>query len=239
MPNVIPLRRQANMPTPSVPPPANDDLAPSGWRTFLSLLIVIHLFLVGVSVGSNYAPAAWQLQLLSRFRFYTRLLNFDLDSTPYHLTHASEFDVDHRIEVLPANKAGDAAENWIVLPEPAFHGCDSYQRYQRLASQWALEAQNEGDPASFAQAIGTHFARQRSVVPKQIRCRRHFLQSQEEVTSGTGARRNPDDPSFFAAAYTANAIVSGEGYVEVVRVEEAGQVAQPVGNSPGTRGQRQ
>lgn len=227
------------MPTPSAST-SPDDQFPGSLRTIVTLLLVIHLFLVGVSVGSNFAPADWQLQVLSNFRFYTRLLNFDLDltpfqSVPFHLTHATEFDVDHRIEVLPEGESPESPESWLVLPSDDYRGSDAYQRYQRLAAQWANAAQTEGDPAIYAQSIGTHFARQRGIAPRQLRCRRHFLQSPDDVTQGTAARRNPDDPSYFASVYTANAIVSDTGFVEVVRVDEAGQVAQPVNNSPEQR----
>jgi hypothetical protein len=184
-------------------------------------------------VGSNFAPAAWQQNLLSSyFRCYTRLFNFDLDATPYHLTHALEFDVDHQMEVLPEGESAEAS--WVVLPPAGLsRATPAYQRYLNLGRQWDLATQVEGgEPAQFAQAVGRHFARQRGIRPKQVRCRRHYLQSQQDVTQGTPARRNPDDPSFYAAAYTANTIVSDTGYVEVVGVDETGQVAQPVRGGP-------
>jgi hypothetical protein len=90
---------------------------------------------------------------------------------------------------------------------------------------------NELEPAVFAQSIGTHFARERDIRPQQVRCRRHYLQSREDLTGGTAARRNAQDPSFFAAIYTANAIVSDTGYVDVVKVDEASQVALPTGQN--------
>lgn len=198
----------------------------AGLRTLLTLAIIFHVFFALVAVSSNFAPSELQFQILSKFRFYTRLLNFDLNFTPYHLTHATEADVDHRIEVLPEGRDGAAASDWLLL-SGGFRGSDSYKRYQRLASIWAFQAQNEGEPALFAQAVGTHVARQRAIKPKQIRCRRHFLQPRNAVEEGTPAQRNPNDPSYFAVVYAANAIVSDTGFVEVVRVDEAGQVAQP------------
>ena len=124
--------------------------------------------------------------LLDRFAVYTRLLNFDLDFTPYHLTHGTESDVDHRIEVLP-----QGSEEWQVLPIEGFRGVDGFQRYHRLASIWSFHATNEGQPALFAQAVGNHCSLQRGVVPRQIRCRRHYLQPREEVIGGTPAMRDP------------------------------------------------
>jgi hypothetical protein len=208
-----------------------EGLPQGGIRTALTMAILAHVFFVLVAVGSNFAPSGLQLRILNRFQPYTRLLNFDLDFTPYHLTHGTEIDVDHRIEVLPQGKVASNASDWIVLPPRMFRGCDSYKRYQRLASTWAYQATNEGQPALFAQAIGTYFARQQHIPPQQIRCRRHFLQSRDELTQGTAARRNPLDPSYFAVVYAANAIVSDNDYVEVVRIDDASQVAQPTGRN--------
>lgn len=223
------------MPTEPATAPVPDDLPPV-WRSILSLFLFMHLFLAAIAVASNLAPAAWQMQVLSRFRMYTRLLNFDLNGARYHLTHATEVDVDHRAEVLPAGAEASDAGQWLVLPGGGWRGTESYQRSQRLAWRWAAEAQYEGDPALYAQALGTYFVRQRGVEPAQLRCRRHFLQSQEEVTSGTAARRNPEDPSFFTTVYAANAIVSESGLVEVVRIDDVGQVAQPVTGAEGAGG---
>jgi hypothetical protein len=154
-----------------------------------------------------------------------------LNYTPYHLTHASELDAEHHIEVLP-----ETSTDWIELPADGFRGGDGFQRYHRLATAWAYAAQFNRDPAVYAQAIGTHFARQRSLTPKQIRCRRHFLQSQEDLTTGTTSRRNPDDASFFAVVYAANAIVSSTGHVDIVRVDDASQVAAPAPGAGANRG---
>lgn len=207
-----------------------------GLRTVLTLLLIFHIFLVGASISSNYAPSDLQFQIVSRFKPYTRLFNFDLNFTPYHLTHATEADVDHRMEILPEGKDERMASDWLALPDRGFRGGDAYKRYQRLGATWAFQAQNNGEPATFAQAIGTHFARQWNIKPKQIRCRRHFLQSREDIAEGTPARRDPNDPSYFVVVYAANAIVSESGYVEVVRVDDASQVAQPTRPEAGTRG---
>jgi hypothetical protein len=143
------------------------------------------------------------------------------------------------MEVLP--EGAPAESEWLALPpSDLWRGWPAYKRYQRLGAQWDFATQAEGgDPARFAQALGMHFARQRGIRPQQVRCRRHYLQSPEDLTSGTAARRNPADPSYFAAVYTANTIVSDSGYVDVVRVDETGQVAQPVPDNPnGSAGSR-
>lgn len=200
-------------------------------RPWLSVAIIAHFFFVLVCLGSNFARSELAGTLLDRFAPYTRLFNFDLDFTPYHLTHGSEADVNHRLEVLP-----QGSDEWIVLPSEGFRGADGFQRYQRLAAIWNFHATNEGQPAVFAQAIGSHFSIQRHTPPRQIRCRRHYLQPREEVSGDTPAQRDPDDPSRFAVVYAANAIVNPNGWVDVIKIEETGQVALPVGSSGATRG---
>ncbi len=200
-------------------------------QTLISLLIFGHFFFVFVALSSNYARSGLTRTLLSRFAFYSRLFNFDLDYTPYHLTHGSDEDVDHRIEVLAKD-----AEDWVVLPDGGLRGHDAYKRYQRFAAAWAFHGQNDGQPALFAQAVGTHFSRQRGIAPKQVRCRKHFQQAREEIEGGTPAQRDPNGPSRFSVSYAANAIVNDNGSVDVIRVEEAGQVAAPVTSAGGARG---
>lgn len=204
---------------------------PAAWHSFVSLLIFGHLFFVFVALGSNYVRSPLTDTVLDRFAFYTRLLNLDLNYTPFHLTHGTDMDVDHRIEVLPRD--GDA---WLTLPGEGFRGADSYKRYQRYASTWAYQAAADLEPALFARAVGTHYSQQREIAPRQIRVRKHFQQSREELASGTASQRDPDAPSRFAVSYAANAIVNPNGSVDVVKVEETGQVAVPVNSAGGARG---
>lgn len=210
----------------SATPPAT-----SPWQTILSLLIVFHLFFVFLALGSNYSRSSLTYDLLNRFAFYTRLFNFDLDFTPYHLTHGTDADVDHRSEVL-----AKGSEEWIVFPRGGFRGADSYKRQQRFAAMWAFQALNGGQPALFAQALGNYVSRQQHLVPQQVRCRKHFQQPREDVAGGTAAQRDPEDPSRFSVAYTANVIVNADASVDVIRVEETGQVAVPVNSAGNARG---
>lgn len=201
------------------------------WQTITSFVIFVHLFFVFVALSANHVRSGLTGTILSRFAFYTRLLNFDLNFVPYHLTHGTDVDVDHRIEVLPRDQT-----EWKRLPEGGMRGHDSYQRFQRFAAEWAYQALNDGEPALFAQSVGTYYSRRLDVAPKQIRCRKQFQQSREDMASASPARRDPDDPSRFSVAYAANAIVNEDGSVDIVRIEEAGQVAAPVNSAGGQRG---
>lgn len=207
------------------------DDAPSPWgRSLLSLLLIVHLFCVAVALSSNYSPSPLQTRLLERFQFYLRTLNFDLNFTPYYLTHAMESDVDHRIEVLPQGENPAAGESWVVLPGSGWHGGQGYKRLQRLGQVMAFYSQDDATAALFAQAVGRNFLQQRGVTPQQIRCRRHMLQSRLAVEGGSAVERDPNSATYFRTPYIANCVVA-DGEVQIVRLDEAGEVAQPRGES--------
>ncbi len=200
------------------------------FRGVISLLIFIHLFCVWVGMSANVGRSALQARLLSRLRPYTQLLNFDLDFTPYHLTHATMLDVDNRIEILPEGLDAADADNWIVLPDAVYPGGLQYKRQQRLADTLAFYAESEDYAGFIAQGVAANYLQQRQIRPAQIRCRRHLLQPREAPT-GTAAEQNPNDPLYFEVAYAANVVVGRDGRVSVVKIDEASQVAQPDSNT--------
>jgi hypothetical protein len=199
-------------------------------RGIVSLLLFIHLFCVWVALSGNYARSALQARLLTRLRPYTQLLNFDLDFTPYYLTHATPLDVDNRIEILPEGLDAADAKNWIVLPDAGYRGGLPYKRQQRLADTMAFYAESEDYAGFIAQSVATNFMQQRQIRPAQIRCRRHLLQMREAL-SGTLAEQNPYDPLYFEVSYAANVVVGRDGRVSVVKIDEASQVARPDSNT--------
>jgi len=220
--------------SPNTPP-----LSETG-RTLISLCLIIHLFFVVLATTANFAPSPLQSRLLERFAAYTRLLNLDRDfaaeelapSPPYrlttapdYLTHAQPDDVDHRIEILPRGADADSDSNWLVLPT-GFHGSEEHQRLQRLARLMASVSEDEAAAGRIAQSVGTHFARQRQTPPQQLRCRRHMLQPMEAVADGTAEQQDAWSGIFFRTVYAANVLVLESG-VQVVKMDEASQVAQP------------
>jgi len=202
-------------------------------RSLISLLIFAHFFFVFVAVAGNLAPSELQLRILARFAFHTRLFNFDLNATPFHLTHATLEDVDHRIEVLPEGADVADSDRWIVLPDVGVRGSDRYQRYQRLARVMSFFAEEEEVPALLAQATGASFLRQRGTRPKQIRCRKHMLQRWDVIRGGTPAQRDANSPEYFQVAYDARCVLSGDS-VGVVKLAEASQAAQPAAEGDAT-----
>lgn len=219
----------------SVSASGNSGLTP-GVRTALSLGLIIHLFLAFVAMSANLAPVYSRVQarILTNFSLYTRLLAIDLNFTSFYWTHASVDDVDHRIDVLPAGKRAEVNSDWIHLPDVGVRGSDRYQRYLRLASTWSLMSQQDELTAAIAKSVGTSFLEQRQLRPARVRCQRHMLQSWEAIRGGTQTQRNPDDPSYFQVAYDANLVISRNGTVSVVKLAEAGEIAQP-GSGGGKR----
>jgi hypothetical protein len=196
-------------------------------RTALSLGLFIHLFLVFVALTAGFAPSALQLRILQTFALYTRSLNFDLNFTPYYLTHATIQDVDHRLEVLPAGKSAENDADWLVVTHVGWRGGDRFQRHQRLARVMSFFAEQDEVEARLAQAVGVHFLKERGIRLQRVRCRKHMLQAWQVIQGGTPAQRDPNDPTYFRTVYEASYVIGSSGTVSVVKITEKGESAQP------------
>ena len=206
-----------------------EHLPGEGVRSVLTLFLCIHLFCVFVALCSNSSPSPLQSRLLSFLAPYTRLLNFDLNFTPYYLTFGPLSDGSESIEILPAGSDPAAPQSWHVLPDVGIQGSDRRQRYERLAEVMAFYAvQGEEEiPGLIAQSVAAHFHTAEPMEPSQIRCRTQIPQMREWIGGGTPAQRDPRDPSHYRVDYTANVVVSADGSVSIVKSDEAGQVARP------------
>jgi hypothetical protein len=164
-------------------------------------------------------------------RPYVQLLNFDLNFKPYHLTHATSMDVDHRLEILPEGSNPDELSDWITLPEPGFRGGEPFKRQQRLARLLAAfgEQSNDNFAAVVAEDVGRHFLA-KDIRAAQIRARRQLLQSWDAAAGrGTPEQRNPEDPSYLQTAYAANVLIDSANNVAVTKIAGRREVAQPTG----------
>lgn len=204
----------------------------TGWsanqKSVASLVLFIHLFCMAVALGANHAPSALQNRLLTVFRPFTRLLNFDVSQIRFDLTQEAPDDTDPRIEYLPPGKNPVESGDWVPVGR-GMRGSDRWTRYQRLANLLGIAGTGEDtdSAARVTQAVGEYLAIRQGVELSQIRCRRHQLQLRSEA-AGAGERRNPDDPSFFQEAYRAQvAVDKTTREVLVQKVEERGQVAPP------------
>ncbi len=202
-------------------------------RPLLSLLLFFHLFFVFVALTSNHFPSALQRRLTGLFSPHLRVLNFDLNFTPYYLTLGTVDDQDHRIEVLAAG--GDAADSdqWIRLADAGWRGGERSKRYQRLAASMAFfgERQQDNLTALFARSVAEYFLYQRQIEPAKVRCRRILPQDRSAVAGGTIEQRDPLSDQYFSEVYCADTIVVVDivdgTTVSVIKVQATGQVARP------------
>lgn len=212
---------------------AGEEGANPNVRLAVSLAVIFHFFFVVVAMCANVAPRSeLHNRLLTKFAFYTRSLNLDLDFTPYHLTHATEFDVDHRVEVLPSQQ-GASEEEWVVLPDKGGRGSEQYQRFQRLGRVMAMLAEEDDAISWIASSIGAHFLTARDTRPEQVRCRRHMLQSWTAIRGGTADERDPNSAQYFREVYLADCVVLEDQRVRVNKLDDEAQVAQPARSGRG------
>ena len=215
-------------------PSSNSSSPPRGpserTRSVVSLLLTLHLIVLAFALSGNFLRSPLQSRVLAVLRPYAQTLNFELDFLPYQLTHATAADVDHRIEVLPADADPDQADAWRVLPDRGFRGGERYKRYQRLARLMGYLADEDASGnglSMIGRGVAENFVMQRGIRTDRIRCRRHMLQDWESVQGGTAQQRNPNDPSYFRVVYAANTIVSDNGRVSLLKISDVGEVAQP------------
>jgi len=207
----------------------------SHWQAIVSILLIVHLFFLFTALSSTWTRSPLQSRILSKFAFYTRTFNLDADFAPDAtaipslgtLTRADLLDVDHRIEVLPQGGDPESPADWIVLPDVGRAGGERYQRYQRLARVLDHVAERDEDAARIVRAVADHFLQQRGIAPAQIRCRRHLLQSWEQVASSRQDERDPNHEMYFNTPYAADILILRDDVAGVMRNLDASQVAPP------------
>ncbi len=205
---------------------AGDEAAESGpsrsTQTALTLFVVIHFFCIAVVMSSNYSPSPVQQRLTRLFAVYTQSLNFDLNYTPFHLTHATDQDVDHALQYSTAPGADeeqwrDVARGWRVG--------ERRKRYQRLAGVLSFFREDNVVSSRIGQAVASGLANHDEVAVTKVRCRKHFLLPWDRY--GESDRGDPDASEYFQTVYGANVLVSSGGVVDVVKIEAPKDVARP------------
>jgi hypothetical protein len=202
-----------------------DRLPGDSVRTVGSFLLFVHLFIIVVCLSSHWAPSVLQRRLLDTFRPYAQLLNFDLDGTRFYLTHAALADVDHRIEVLPDGRNDAVDDHWHNLAR-GFRGSERYHRYQRLADTMAYFEEQEETTALIAQAVARCYLRQEQTRIRQLRCRRHLLQSWTVFDEADPARQDPWDPSYLTTVYRAD-VIHSEHRIDILKRADSSLEAAP------------
>ena len=182
-------------------------------KSIVTLLLLIHLLCVFICLSANWSRSPLQTRLLQILAPYTQLLNIDLSFTPYHLTHAQQYDVDNFIEIEIWARATDTTR--IRLPQTGqFQGSQAYHRAKTLADVMAFHALRDDDETTgtLAQSVANYALKHR-VVPSEIehphtaelrgtvRVRQHMLQATNDLRAGNN---NPSADQYYRTAYEAD-----------------------------------
>jgi len=208
-----------------------DELPPQGLRTFLSFVIFLHLFALFVAFGASNDRTSGLLRQLRQVPLvsaYLRTLNMDL-SYGFHLTRASEFDIDYQLEV-ELDRADGESET-VILPESGMWPGQRRRRYQRLAGVVAEFVGDDLVESLLPRAVGAwalgHYEAQQAMV----RCRGHLLQDPDSLNSSDPSIADHTDPRWYRMPYEARVFVSG-GAVQLLKAESAADSAPAAAADP-------
>jgi hypothetical protein len=208
-----------------VEPAASDSQQPKiKWspetRTWVSLLLFVHLFAVVVAVTTYTRPSALQRRLHGVFAPYLR--NLHLTALPssypfarFHLTFAGESDVDYSVEV--DTLLVDGTTETIELPRTPLQPLVRWRRYQALANAaGTLSSGDMGDAATsiLPKAIAGGILRSENATGGAIRIRAFGIPDENSLDSleavARAAKENVSD------VYEAQVILGPSG-VELLR----------------------
>lgn len=150
------------------------DVAPRAGRSVVSLLLVVHLFVVFVVLGSHVSPSGLQGRLLTLFAPYVDSLNFDLSSgglsdARFHLTRTTVRDFPTTVEITVES---DGEKTTVVLPAPERTWGPRARRERALVGVYADLSANEDTAARIARSVGAAVMAQYGVDRAAIVCRR-------------------------------------------------------------------
>jgi len=209
-------------------------------RTWVSLLLFVHLFAVFVAVTTYTRPSVLEERLHDLFAPYLR--NLHLTAFPYsypfaryHLTHTSPSDVDFSIEIDVEKR--DGSKETVTIPGASLQPLVRFYRYQALANATGTLASGElADEASASilpKTIAESVLKRHDAAGGTIRLRAHGLAGADDMASLTTLTRAGREN--VSTAYEAQLIV-GPGGVELLRKSTTLEVA-PVERGSTRRGQ--
>ncbi|MFV2069455.1 MAG: hypothetical protein ACC645_21025 [Pirellulales bacterium] len=210
-------------------PQSSVTLPPEGLRTLVSFLLFFHLFALSVAVAANARPVSRlrnSLLQIPGVRAYLDLLNMDL-AYNFHLTHATELDTDHFVEIeLDWNGKTDPKARRIVLPEPGMRPGIRKRRFRNLARVMAAVVGEDDVESLLPHAVARGLLASNGIDQghHRFRCRRHFLLQAKDVQSIDPAAHDPFHSSRYGTAYEADLIVS-QGELSIIKAAGAAETA--------------
>lgn len=132
-------------------------------RTYVSLLLFMHLFCVAIVLSSNHFPSRLQAKLAKTLAIYTKTLHLDPGVARFELTDGETGLMQlHQWEVVELATADDV-EGKVVLRIPSSEGRAGFQRhrgemYSRLAAFYATtENVDDNACATMARDLAAHY----------------------------------------------------------------------------------
>jgi hypothetical protein len=203
-------------------------------RTVVTLLLVFHLFALGVaalsSSGNVEATSPLALGLRRIPAAYLQLLDMDLNYK-FYLTYGDIFDVDQQIELdltLP-----DGSMRAVAFPEPGIWPRIREQRYQTLASRVGGAIGNDAE-SLLPQAISGSYMAPWGATKATFRCRGHFVLNMENVLSPDMTVADPYDAGRYRTLYEAQVVRSDDGTVSLVKTSDDDAIFGEVRGTPAT-----
>jgi hypothetical protein len=226
-------------------PPVKDDHL---WRSIVSLLLVIHLFCVGVVLASNFRRSGLQSRLVSIFAAYTKSLHFDPNFTPYFYTLGRVVDDDtwFAVDLYPsADQPVDQqqAVGRMKIPDSGSNWLENRRRAIQLAKFLAERAESESDvdqdvASEIVRAVG-RLAMQRTGNKRAVvRVMRRLSQPYDLTSLNPGFPPDrPTDAAYDMTVYEADAWFDEDNQVQVLRRASRAEVAPRAGAAPAPTGQ--
>jgi len=212
-------------------PTSPPDASPPGAnvRGIVSLLILIHLFMVAVAMSGNLAPSRAQERLLGLFSPYLQPLNLKLSDVfshkLYHYTGDDPTSFDHFVEV--EFQGGSRDGEVIRLPDGQWRGTPNRNRVQALTHMLGFYAENQQDEllGRFVQAIGSHYLAGNAGAEVIVRVRRHLPVPVSSTEASLQQPLDPDAEVYFQTLYQARVWLDANGQSNLVKLDASGQVA--------------
>ncbi len=214
---------------------------PEAARAFISLFLVLHLFIVftALMAGVTMAPSPLQTRFLSIVRPYVRGLNFELQNAHLNLdvAYGGNEDADYRLEYSMSGVSDEQTEPWQGLPDVGSRASDRYHRYQRLNRRIAILDQVGGQAsapmqaaaARLVQGVATRLSSEEKIASGgRLRCRRRRPIFMDAISRGNQEQINPNSDLYVNDAYSATVLVDDvTGKVFVNKDASSREVAQP------------
>jgi hypothetical protein len=222
-------------------------------RSVVSLLLIVHLFCVGVVLASNFRRSALLSRLVTIFAAYTRSFDFDPNFTPYYYTLGRVLDDDTWLSIdlyasadQPVDQQPSAGS--MQIPEGGSRWLENRRRGMQLARVLAERAESESDvdqdvASEIARAVGRYAMQQTGNKRAVIRAVRRMSQPFDLAALNPGFPPDrPTDPAYDMTVYEADAWIDEDGQVQVLRRASRAEVAPratgaatPSSTGPGNR----